>query len=637
MSYSVQMPALGESVTEGTVTRWLKQEGDQVTEDEPLLEVSTDKVDTEVPAPRSGVLTKILVQEDETVDVGAELAVIDEVGAASSGGGPTGNDGAADTVDTAGGADGAQSAIADDARQAEDTNADQSAQLTDVDVAPQAPAGEGAAGVAEVPAEEVDSSQTAADASDATTVVMPEMGESVTEGVVTRWLKQVGDAIAMDEPIVEIATDKVDAEVPSPVAGVLLQVLAAEDDTVEVGAPLALVGAAGAQSTVPTAQTQPEQTRPAQATPAQAQPEQPAPQHTSQPEPSQPVAQARPAPQSPQTAGRPAAATPAAPVGSSGRRGYVTPVVRKLAADRGVDLDSITGTGVGGRIRREDVLAAAAAASAAQDDTTGPAAASAATRPGAAHAGAAQQPAAPSPLVGTTQQAPRIRQAIARSMMHAVTTSAQTTTIIEVDATRVAALRDRAQESFQKSVGTELTLLPFFVQAALEATKSHPVINASLSDDFTEITYHANVHLAIAVDTDRGQISPVIRNADTLGLAALARHISDLTARSGTGELGPDELSGATLTASNVGSPGTLIDTPIVVPPQAASLALGSVNKRPVVVSSRDGEDVIAVRSIATVALSFDQRFVDGSDAAKYLAAVKQRIEDGAFDTDLSR
>lgn len=609
MSHSVQMPALGESVTEGTVTRWLKKVGDAVAEDEPLLEVSTDKVDTEVPAPYAGVLEQILVQEDETVGIGAVLAVIgDGSGAATPAAAVT-----EEPVPPA--------AVA-------------AAVPTPVAGLPETPAPAAVAPVSEVPAVSAAAPSAPPAPQAGTTVVMPAMGESVTEGTVTRWLKAVGDAVAEDEALVEISTDKVDAEVPSPVAGTLLQILAGEDATVGVGAPIAIVGSGAA---APAPEAEPVSVPPAPAAPAHA-------------APAAPVAEA-PAPQ-------------AAPPSSGSLGSYVTPVVRKLAADHGVDLSRLAGSGVGGRIRREDVLAAAAgatpSATPAATAPTEPAAAPAAPQPAAAPppAPAAPQPAAapaaplsvtPTPvpvatapqqlrtadLVGTVQPAPRIRQAIARSMMHAVSSSAQTTTIIEVDATRVAALLGRVQDTFRGREGGELTLVPFFVKAAIEAAKAHPVINASLADDLSEITYHAAVHVGVAVDTDRGQVTPVIHRADDLNVAGLARHLLDLTDRTERGALSPDELSGATITVTNVGTPGVLIDTPIVVPPQAATLALGSVTKRPVVVTDAEGNDVIAIRSIATLALSFDQRFVDGAEASRYLATIRGRIEDGDFVADL--
>lgn len=620
MSHSVQMPALGESVTEGTVTRWLKKEGDQVVEDEPLLEVSTDKVDTEVPAPYSGVLEKILVGEDETVAVGAPLAIIGDGAAAGE---PVAAPSSAvdvfmtppQSVPAAGDVRGAEAAAAPgvEAPVAAVSSAAAPAPVAAVPVVAAAPA------VAAAP-----------QAASGTEVTMPAMGESVTEGTITRWLKQVGDEIAEDEPIVEIATDKVDAEVPSPVAGTLLQILAEEDATVEVGMPIAVVGAM--------------QDAPAPIADVAA----------------APAPEVAPTPTAVVTPEPPAVPEPPAAVAEAPSRsgGYITPVVRKLAADHGVDLAAVVGTGVGGRIRREDVLAAAdrIRSTAAPEPTPIPAVipAAPAVVPAAPVPAPAVVPAAPVPVVaavppaevfaapatppalaGTTQPAPRIRQAMARSMMHAATTAAQTTTIIEVDASRVVALRERVGGSFRAREGMELTALPFFVKAAVEAAKANPIINASLSDDLTEITYHPAVHLGVTVDTERGQIVPVIHRADDLNVTGLARRISDLADRTRGGGLTPDEVSGATLTVSSAGASGTMIDTPIVVPPQAAVLALGAIVKRPVVVNDSEGNDVIAVRSIATLALSYDQRFVDGADAARYLAAVKRRVEEGDFQADL--
>ena len=478
---------------------------------------------------------------------------------------------------------------------------------------------------------------------------MPAMGESVTEGTITRWLKAVGDTVAEDDPLVEIATDKVDAEVPSPVAGTLLQILAAEDATVEVGSPIAVIGSAAAVAAGATEPPAPEPSAVSPAAPVApaataAPPAEPAAAPTPMPTP-EPVVAAAPAVHAP-------APAPANGVGTDRGIGYITPVVRKLAADHGVDLAAVAGTGVGGRIRREDVLAAAEAQKvAAEHEPAEPPSAPAVTSVPPAPAPSAPAPTTAAPaaapqhsvipaaatqaLAGTTQPAPRIRQAMARSMMAAVTGSAQTTTIIEVDVTRVAALRDRTGAAFRAREGAELTYLPFFVKAAVEAAKANPIVNASVSDDLTEITYHPTVDLGVTVDTPRGQVAPVVHRADDLGLTGLARRIADLVERTASGALGPDELSGATFTVTSAGPSGALIDTPIVVPPQAAILAVGSVNKRPVVVTDADGNDVIAVRSIAALALSYDQRIVDGAEATRYLAAVKRRIEDGDFEPDL--
>ncbi len=666
MSHSVQMPALGESVTEGTVTRWLKSEGDQVTEDEPLLEVSTDKVDTEVPAPYSGVLERILVQEDETVDVGAELAIIGD----GSGGG-SGDEGSGDG--------GGQAAQAEqDAQPAQPAQSEQDAQPEPEPEPEAAPASEQPS---EAPSPETEQPAAAPRASEqkssggggdgggkaqGTEVTMPAMGESVTEGTVTRWLKQVGDSVEVDEPLLEISTDKVDTEMPSPVGGTLLQILAQEDETVEVGAPVAIIGKAGAapqdqaeqpaQKQEPAAQPEPE---PEKSEP-EPQPEKSEPEpEKSEPEPekSEPAQQRRPEPEparqpahaAPEREPASAAATQAAPPApresaqsaqsaqswqppAPARAGtYVTPVVRKLAADSGVDLSSVTGTGVGGRIRREDVLAAAEQQRAAQ---AAPAPAAAASAPAGGGAPVQPTPEATA-LIGTTQPTPRIRQSIARNMLTAMTTSAQLTTVIEVDVTRVAALRQRAKTAFEAREGVKLSFLPFFVKAAVEAAKAYPIINSSLSEDLKEITYHPAVNMGIAVDTPRGLIVPVVKGADDLNIGGIARRIADLAARTRENKIGPDELSGATLTLTNTGSVGALFDTAIFVPPQSAIVVAGAVVKRPVVVTDTDGNDVIAVRSMAYVALSYDHRTIDGADAARYLTAIKKRLEGGDFEADL--
>ncbi len=566
MSHSVQMPALGESVTEGTVTRWLKNVGDQVEVDEPLLEVSTDKVDTEIPAPYSGVLEKILVGEDETAAIGADLALI-----------------------------GDGSGVA----------AQASAPAPEPEAVPAAQAAPAAAPSAETekPAEKPTAGT--GGAASGTSVTLPEMGESVTEGTVTRWLKAVGDQVAVDEPLVEVSTDKVDTEVPSPVAGTLLEITVGEDQTIQVGAQLGIIGDASA-APAPAAEPTPAP----QAAPAAA----PAPSASAAP-----AAQALPPERVPEGT-------------------YITPVIRKLASDSGVDLATLKGTGVGGRIRREDVVAAAEAAKAA-------AAAPAPAAPAATAAPAAAAPAAgssvPKPdekasaLIGTTVKLPRIRQSIAKNMKFGLETAAQLTTVFEVDCTRIAALRAKAKNAFAAREGVNLSFLPFFVKAALEALKAYPVINSTLSDDLKEITYHGSVNLGIAVDTPRGLIVPVIKGADDLNIAGLARKIGDLAARTRDNKVGPDELSGGTFTITNTGSVGALFDTPIFVPPQSAILGTGGIVKRPVVAKDADGNEVIAIRSMCYLALSYDHRNIDGADASRFLSAVKKRIEAGEFEGDL--
>ncbi|SCL17843.1 2-oxoglutarate dehydrogenase E2 component [Micromonospora pallida] len=596
MPVSVTMPRLGESVTEGTVTRWLKQEGDTVEVDEPLLEVSTDKVDTEIPSPAAGVLSRIVVGEDETAEVGSELAVIAGEGE-QAGGAP------AEQEEQAAPAEQAEPTAA-----AEGTGPEPEQEQVKAEAAP-APSGEG------------------------TPVTLPALGESVTEGTVTRWLKQVGDTVEVDEPLLEVSTDKVDTEIPSPVAGTLLEIKVAEDETAPVGATLAVVGAAGAA-------------------PAEAKPEpKPEPKAEAKPEPKP---EAKPAAQEPtpgvsynepaaeaETAAQPVKAeqqaTPAAPqrpsapaqAGGEEGAGYVTPLVRKLAAEHGVDLSSISGTGVGGRIRKQDVLDAVEKAKAAKAAPT-PAAA-----PAQAPAAPAQPKAQPSAKRGTTEKMPRIRAVIAKRMQESLHEMAQLTTVVEVDVTKVAKLRARAKDAFLARHGVKLSFLPFFALAAVEALQAYPVVNASMDLDAGTITYPKSENLGIAVDTERGLMVPVVHDAGDLNLGGLAKRIADLADRTRTNKIGPDEIAGATFTLTNTGSRGALFDTPIVPSPQSAMLGTGAVVKRPVVVNDPELGEVIAVRSMVYLALSYDHRLIDGADAARFLVAVKERLEAGNFEAEL--
>ncbi|MBN7435432.1 2-oxoglutarate dehydrogenase, E2 component, dihydrolipoamide succinyltransferase [Mycobacteroides abscessus subsp. abscessus] len=576
MAFSVQMPALGESVTEGTVTRWLKQEGDTVEVDEPLLEVSTDKVDTEIPAPTSGVLTKIVAREDDTVEIGGELGVISEAGEAAP-------------------------AAPAAAPAPEPTPA---------------PAPEATAAAAPEPAAAPPAA--AAPAGSGTSVKMPELGESVTEGTVTRWLKKVGDEVGVDEPLVEVSTDKVDTEIPSPVAGVLLSISANEDDTVAVGGELAVVGAADAAPAAPA---------PAAPAPAAPAPAAPAPEPAAAPAAAAapPAPPAPPAPAPAPAAPAPASTAPAAN-GAAGDNPYVTPLVRKLAAENNVDLSALSGSGVGGRIRKQDVLAAAEAAKA-------PAAAPAPAAP------AVSAPAAVAPslahLRGTTQKANRIRQITAKKTRESLQETAQLTQTHEVDVTKIAALRARAKAAFAEREGVNLTFLPFFAKAAVEALKTHPNVNASYNEESKEITYFDAEHLGIAVDTDQGLLSPVIHNAGDLSLAGLARAIADIAARARSGNLKPDELAGGTFTITNIGSQGALFDTPILVPPQAAMLGTGAIVKRPRVIRDDAGNESIGIRSVCYLPLTYDHRLIDGADAGRFLTTIKHRLEEGAFEADL--
>jgi len=566
MTFSVTMPALGESVSEGTVTRWLKAEGDHVNVDEPLLEVSTDKVDTEIPSPVSGTLQKIIVQVDQTVPVGAELAVISDAAAAS-----------------------ASSPVA-----------------APVAAAPVAAAPVAAAPVAPAPVAPAPASNSAG-----TVITMPALGESVSEGTVTRWLKNIGDTVAADEALLEVSTDKVDTEIPSPVAGTLLAIDVAVDTTVPVGARLGLIGSAGA-GVMPAAPVVAAPAAPVVAAPVVAPPVAP------------PVAAPVVAP----PVAAPVVAAPAAPVVAvqvaQPQDAYVTPLVRKLASELGVNLSNVKGTGIGGRIRREDVEAArpAAAVHVASSPAVAPA-------PAAARTSAVTI----SPLRGTTVTMSRLRKVIAARMVESLQVSAQLTTVVEVDVTKISRLRDRAKASFENREGVKLSFLPFFAVAVCEALKQHPVLNSSVEGD--QITYHGAEHLGIAVDTERGLLVPVIANAGDLNMGAVARKIADLAARTRDNKVTPDELGGGTFTLTNTGSRGALFDTPIISQPQVAILGLGAVVKRPMVVKGDDGGESIAIRSMVYLALSYDHRVVDGADAARFLTTLKERLEGGAFESDL--
>ncbi len=542
MTFSVTMPALGESVTEGTVTRWLKAEGDHVAVDEALLEVSTDKVDTEIPSPVAGILSKIVVGIDQTVPVGAELAIIAD-----------------------------------------------SAEATPTPVSA-TPVAHVASHVVETPAVAVPTPVTS---NSGTVISMPALGESVSEGTVTRWLKKVGDTVAVDEALLEVSTDKVDTEIPSPVAGVLLAIDVPVDTTVPVGARLAVIGASSTA------------TAPVAPTPIAA--------------PS-PIAVATPTPAS-------AVTTPVVLEADA----YVTPLVRKLAMELGVDLAKVTGSGVGGRIRKEDIESAASRLA------TTPIAVSATPPSSIATSAPSAAVKAPtsdgSPLRGQTVTMSRLRKVIAARMVESLHVSAQLTTVIEVDVTKISRLRDRAKAKFEEREGVKLTFLPFFAKAVCEALKQHPVVNSSVEGD--QITYHASEHLGIAVDTERGLLVPVITDAGNLNMGGIAQKISDLAARTRENKVTPDELGGGTFTITNTGSRGALFDTPIINQPQVAILGLGAIVKRPMVVKGEDGGETIAIRSMVYLALSYDHRVVDGADAARFLVTLKDRLESGSFETDL--
>ena len=554
MTFSVTMPALGESVSEGTVTRWLKSEGDHVAMDEPLLEVSTDKVDTEIPSPVAGILQKIVVGIDQTVPVGAELAIIADGAAQASAPAPAAPVAAAPVAPVV------------------------AAPVAPVTPPPAAPASNSTAG---------------------TIITMPALGESVSEGTVTRWLKGVGDSVAVDEALLEVSTDKVDTEIPSPVAGTIISIDVPVDTTVPVGARLAVIGTSGSAPVAALA--------PVVAAPVVA---------AAIPTPAPVVA-------APVVAPAPVASAPvaSAPV-SQPLDAYVTPIVRKLASELGVNLASIKGTGVGGRIRKEDVESARPATSAPASSAPAPAAQS--KRPAIV---------AVSPLRGTTVTMSRLRKVIAARMVESLQVSAQLTTVIEVDVTKIARLRDRAKATFEAREGVKLSFLPFFAVATCEALKQHPVLNSSVEGD--QIIYHGTEHLGIAVDTERGLLVPVIHSAGDLNMGGIARKISDLAARTRENKVTPDELGSGTFTLTNTGSRGALFDTPIINQPQVAILGLGAIVKRPMVVKGEDGGETIAIRSMVYLGLSYDHRVVDGADAARFLVTLKERLEGGAFESDL--
>jgi pyruvate dehydrogenase E2 component (dihydrolipoamide acetyltransferase) len=573
MSVSVSMPQLGESVTEGTVTRWLKKEGERVEVDEPLLEVSTDKVDTEIPSPASGILRPIAVDEDETVAVGAQLAVIEDSESSDSAPAQTGPPAA------------------------QDTSAPQTVSTPPQNAAESAPAAE------------------------------PEPAAASSDG----W-----NTPSYAPP---------PAYAPPPTYG----------QPPSYGQPAA---------PAPAAQAQPYATPPSQAPSA--------PYSTLPSMPASPPAAAEAPP-----AAQPEAAAPAesadeeypapTPLPGAGEAPYVTPLVRKLAAEHAVNLETVTGTGVGGRIRKHDVMEAARAQRGSQapqasqasqapqapqeaqpsQDAQAPQDGQAAVVPqqaqrpgdGAAPAGQPAAPAArrpavvPSSLRGTTQRMSRPRQMIAQRMVESLRTSAQLTTVVEADVTAIARLRDRAKADFEAREGVKLTFLPFFALAAVEALKVHPKLNAVINGD--QVTYHDAEHLGVAVDTERGLMVPVIHNAGDLNIGGLARKIGDLAQRTRSGQVGPDELAGGTFTLTNTGSRGALFDTPIINQPQVAILGTGIVVRRPVVVEDPALGEVMAVRSMVYLALTYDHRLVDGADAARFLTTVKNRLEEGAFETEL--
>jgi len=446
-------------------------------------------------------------------------------------------------------------------------------------------------------------------------VQMPQLGETVTEGTITRWFKQVGDQVSEDEPLFEVSTDKVDSEVPSPVAGTITDILVAEGDTVDVGAVLARIGDA---ATTPDPDAEPQ---------APAEPEQPptpAAPPAGEPEPSAPPDQA--------AAAAPAASAAQAKGDGGGRSKLLSPVVRKLVKDNDLDVDRIQGTGPGGRITRDDVLDAIDAGTAKQGAAPAASAAPAAApvpRPGAAATPSARPPAAPAPRAGERDTAvphSRIRRSSAEHLRRSLDTSAHVYASIEVDFDAVDRVRAAHKERFKADEGFSLTYLPFVARAVIAGIAEYPEVNASFGED--ELIIHHDVNLGIAVDLDfKGLLVPVVAGAEELRMRAIARRISDLAARARSKKLGPDELTGGTFTITNPGPFGTTMTMPIINQPQVAILSTDGVKRRPVVVTLADGSEAIAIHPTGNLTLTWDHRAFDGAYAAAFLNRVRELLE----------
>ena len=561
MANSVEMPELGESVTEGTITQWLKSVGDTVEVDEPLLEVSTDKVDTEIPSPVAGTIIEIKADEDDTIEVGEIIAIIgdeDEAGSAS-------NDSSADKGE----------------EEAEEKKEE-----------PKADSSNGGSG-------------------DAADVEMPELGESVTEGTITQWLKSVGDTVEVDEPLLEVSTDKVDTEIPSPVAGTLVEILADEDDTIEVGEVIARIGDENATASSSEAKPEPQEEKKEEPQAEEKEEKKPEPKAEEKKESKQD-----------------SSLNTSAKVNNGDNVPYVTPLVRKLAEKHGVDLNTVEGTGVGGRIRKQDVLAAAGegdapAKSGAQSDNS----------PRARWSTKSVDP-AKQELIGTTQKVNRIREITAAKMVEALQISAQLTHVQEVDMTAIWDMRKKNKQAFIDKHGANLSFLPFIVKATAEALVSHPNVNASYNPETKEMTYHSDVNIAIAVDTPKGLLTPVIHKAQDMTLPQIAQQIAELADKARNNKLKPNDLTGATFTVTNIGSEGAMLDTPILVPPQAGILGTAAIEKRPVVVNE-NGQDAIAIRQMCYLPFTYDHQVVDGADAGRFITTIKDRLQTADFQADL--
>ena len=563
MANSVEMPELGESVTEGTITQWLKSVGDTVEVDEPLLEVSTDKVDTEIPSPVAGTIIEIKADEDDTIEVGEVIAIIGDEDEADS---PS-NDSSAD--------------------KGEEEEADTKEE-------PKGDSSNGGSG-------------------EAADVEMPELGESVTEGTITQWLKSVGDTVEVDEPLLEVSTDKVDTEIPSPVAGTLVEILADEDDTIEVGEVIARIGDENTTASSSNSKSENEDKEEKKEEPKTEEKEEKKPE---------PKAEEK------KEAKQDSSLNASAKVNNGDNVPYVTPLVRKLADKHGVDLNNVEGTGVGGRIRKQDVLAAAGegeapANSGAKSDNS----------PRARWSTKSVDP-AKQELIGTTQKVNRIREITAAKMVEALQISAQLTHVQEVDMTAIWDMRKKNKQAFIDKHGANLSFLPFIVKATAEALVSHPNVNASYNPETKEMTYHSDVNIAIAVDTPKGLLTPAIHKAQDMTLPQIAQQIAELADKARNNKLKPNDLTGATFTVTNIGSEGAMLDTPILVPPQAGILGTAAIEKRPVVVNE-NGQDAIAIRQMCYLPFTYDHQVVDGADAGRFITTIKDRLQTADFQADL--
>ncbi len=542
MPTDVVMPQMGESITEGTITKWLKKPGDTVQRDEPLFEISTDKVDAEIPSPAAGTLKEIKVAEGTTVQINTVVCTIDEAGSAST---PAASPAKAETA-AAPAADTVTPAAVDTASATQGN--------------PPTTGGPG------------------------TEVLMPQMGESITEGTITKWLKKVGDTVQRDEPIFEISTDKVDAEIPSPVAGVLSEIKVPEGATVTINTVVAVIGDAVGK-TAPVAAA-PKASAPAATVPAAA----------------------------------PAPATKA----PEGERVRSSPLVRKIAKDNNVDLSQVPGTGASGRITKTDIVSHL---------EQGPKpVATAATSPtsAAAPAPATAKPAAPQPLPGELVPMSKMRSIIAQRMVESKRTSPHVHTVFKVDMTRIVKIREKEKSKYEQRNGVKLTYMPFITRAAIVALRKHPIVNGSIEGE--AIRYNKNINIGIAVALDWGLIVPVIKQAEEKNFLGVARAIVDVADRARGKKLAPDEISGGTFTLTNSGIFGEQFGTPIINQPQSAILGIGGLNKEAEVITDKDGNDSIAVRSIQRFTLGFDHRVVDGADAGKFMSDFKAYLENWSED-----